>query len=171
MNPQPSVLETGALPVELLPSADRHDANGQADHRGGALGYHQGHRISQATPERPVPAGQGAQGDDVGFRPIGRCPVGPNRPLSRWSGLPGLLVHGVLAVPTTELLHLDPFPVVQLVLRGDVIPSFALLTGQGDLDALLVLCHGDSLVRPAISFFLVVQLVAAAGLEPATPRL
>src|ERR1019366_9934069 len=28
LNPQPSVLETGALPVELLPSAHRRDAHG-----------------------------------------------------------------------------------------------------------------------------------------------
>src|SRR5664279_1841038 len=70
--------------------------------------------------------------------PIGSLPAG--RPLS------GLLVQRVLAIPAAELLHLDPLAIVHLVLRRDVVPSFALLAGQGDLDALLVLCHGDSLL-------------------------
>ena len=46
-------------------------------------------------------------------------------------------------VPLTELLHLDTFAVIHLVLLGDVVASLALLAGQDDLDALLVLRHSD----------------------------
>ena len=145
LNPQPSVLETGALPVELLPSADRHAASGPADRRGGPSGYHRGHRNSQAS------HGLGAWSLPTGrrrwTRPT-RRPPGPSRGRSRRArlgrSLSGLLVQGVLAVPAAELLHLDPLAVVDLVLRGDVVTSLALLACQGDLDALLVLCHGDS---------------------------
>ena len=65
------------------------------------------------------------------------------------SCLAGLLVDGVAAIPRAELLHLDPLTVVHLVLGRDVIPPLARLTGQRDLDALIVSCHGDSLVPTA----------------------
>ena len=67
------------------------------------------------------------------------------------------------------LRHLDALPVVLLVLRGDVVPALADLAGQGDLDPLLVLRHGLSSRRSRAAA--VLGLVAAAGLEPATPRL
>src|SRR5664280_3386572 len=98
-------------------------------------------------------------------------------------GLAGLLVEGVTSVPRAELLHLDPLTVVHLVLGGDVVAALARLAGQGDLDPLLISCHGDSLVPVAgghgsdTDAALVPaardlgELVAAAGLEPATPRL
>src|SRR5664280_2049781 len=101
----------------------------------------------RSTPIGSLPAGRPLSGH---FRPvdpyrvtsgrstpIGSLPAG--RPLS------GLLMHRVLAIPAAELLHLDPLAIVHLVLRRDVVPSFALFARQGDLDALLVLCHGDSL--------------------------
>ena len=63
--------------------------------------------------------------------------------------LASLLVEGMTTVPRAELLHLDPLAIVHLVLGGDVVPPFARLAGQRDLDALVVSCHGDSLVPPA----------------------
>ena len=84
--------------------------------------------------------------------------------------LAGLFVESVLPVKTTELIHLDPLSVVDLVLGRDVVPALAVLALQSDLDSLLVLRHGFFLLRcfPALRR---IDLVAEAGLEPATPRL
>src|SRR5215211_6360021 len=102
----------------------------------------------------------------------------------------GLAVHGVPAVPTAVLLHLEPVGVVAAVLPRDVVPLLALHARQRDLraDVGALGGHGTALSRcgggalfdccllrrsrgcladlPWLS-----NLVAGAGLEPATPRL
>ena len=157
-NPQPSVLETGALPVELLPSVDRHAANGQPIAGAVRQVITGGRRIPRRGPVNPGP----------GPRAVNPRP-GPTPSRRRlWpatldaQALSGLLVQRVLAVPPAELLHLDPLAVVELVLGGDVVPSFALLAGQGDLDALVILCHGDSSCPPPAAL--------AEGLDPMPAR-
>ena len=195
MNPQPSVLETGALPVELLPSVHRHDAHGLPSERTVPQGYRMGRVPSHAE---VTAAGRRGQ-------------FGHKRRSA------GLLVERMATVPRAEFLHLDAFAVVHLVFRGDVVAPLTGLAGQSDLDSLVVSCHGDSLVplaAPATGPLYVLlgycgtavllsfitsgsildpghvllrptvrrrpfarlpwhsgELVAAAGLEPATPRL
>src|SRR5262245_11173882 len=63
------------------------------------------------------------------------------------AGLAGLLVEGVLAVPTAVLIHLDALAVVHLVLLGDVVAALAHRALEGDGDALLIgfACHCSSL--------------------------
>ena len=89
--------------------------------------------------------------------------------------LSSFLVRGVLAVPAAELLHLDTLTIIELVLHRDVVPSLALFAGQGHLNPLFVLSHRFLLNQPdtALSHLrpLRICLVAAAGVEPATPRL
>ena len=84
--------------------------------------------------------------------------------------LAGLLVKGVLPLKTAELVHLDPLTVVDLVFGRDVVPALAVLALQRDLDSLLIFRHTFFLLRyfPDIAR---IDLVAEAGLEPATPRL
>src|SRR3546814_8427088 len=63
---------------------------------------------------------------------------------SLFRSLPGLLVHGVHAVPAAVLLHLDALAVVHLVLGGDVVAALARRALEGDGDALLSgLGHGS----------------------------
>jgi hypothetical protein len=100
LNPQPPVLETGALPVELLPCATLRAVTSATGRQGREL-YHLAQRVLLA----------------------------------------GLLVHSVLAVPSTELLHLDALTVIELVLLRDVVASLAVLAGQSHLDPLFVLRH------------------------------
>src|SRR5580704_9691550 len=128
-----------------MPRADQPIAGG------GPSGYHRGHRNSQASRvgDRslgPLPTVRPrwvpfTRSTPIGPQPMGRSLSGP----SRWGRpLSGLLVQRVLAVPAAELLHFDPLAVIDLVLRRDVVTALALLACQGDLDTLLVLCHGDS---------------------------
>lgn len=73
-------------------------------------------------------------------------------------------MNGVNPIPTAVLFHLDTFAVVLLVLGGDVVPALANLAGQDHIHPFFT-GHLRSL------FACVGILVAAAGLEPATPRL
>src|SRR3954451_24402603 len=110
---------------------------------------------------------------------------------SEWvSASAGLAVHGVPAVPTAVLLHLEPVGVVAAVLPRDVVPLLALHARQRDLRAdigalgghgtALSRCGGGALfdcclLRRSRGCTADVpwlrNLVAGAGLEPATPRL
>src|SRR5487761_2232924 len=92
----------------------------------------------------------------------------PTSPPAQGS-LAGLLVQRVTPVVLAVLGHLDALTVVHLVLHRDVVAPLAVLARQGHLDALLVLGH----VVSSILLWTIVRrcLVAAAGVEPATPRL
>jgi hypothetical protein len=63
-------------------------------------------------------------------------------------------VEGVAPVPTAEFTHLNALTVVDLVLGSDVVTALALLTGEGHLDALLILCHDlFSFTDSSLAFF------------------
>jgi hypothetical protein len=94
------------------------------------------------------------------------------------------------AVELAVLSHLDPFTIVVAVLHRDVVPLLADLALECHFDPAVVLRHfgssffaviSPSADRPerwwAFSLYVLWQIavllwsVAAAGLEPATPRL
>jgi hypothetical protein len=62
-------------------------------------------------------------------------------------GLAGFLVVGVLALPLAVLAHFDAFAIVDLVLHRDVVAALAAFTGECDGDALVVFCHGESVLK------------------------
>jgi len=123
-NPQPPVLETGALPIELLPF-------------GSGRSWDPGPGYSLVAPgEGSNPAVQALQGAaGQGFR----LATMPDSILAQL--LAGLLVKGVATVPTAVLLHLDAVPVVHLVFHGYVVAPLALFAGEGHLDPVLLLGH------------------------------
>src|SRR4051794_27975134 len=56
-------------------------------------------------------------------------------------GLTRLFVHRVALVPAAVLLHLDAFAVVDLRFHRDVVAALAVLAGESDLHAFVVLGH------------------------------
>ena len=116
LNPQPPVLETGALPIEPLPFVPTSDSRSES---GG--GTRQGY---QRCPN--VPQG-GTRGPAYRFG-------SPLRDEPRSAGL--LMVH-VASTPTAKFLKFDALAAVHLGLRGDVIPALALLALQGDLHSFI----------------------------------
>ena len=54
---------------------------------------------------------------------------------------------GVLALPLAVLAHFDAFAIVDLVLHRDVVAALAAFTGECDGDALVVFCHGESVLK------------------------
>ena len=91
-------------------------------------------------------------------------------------------MHRVRVAARAVLVHLKTIRIITTVLLGDVVTLFALLARQGDLGANVALGHGSAFLRygSCINGLVVqvvplgrtaVELVAEAGLEPATQRL
>ncbi len=113
-NPQPPVLETGALPVEPLPFAPTSDPRSESGD-GAPKRYQRQVGVTQRFDEQW----------ETKRRPKVRV------------GSASLLMAHMVTTPAAVLLKFNALTTIHLGLRGDVIPPLTLLTFQGYLYSLV----------------------------------